>query len=80
MTATAPPYSGSPAGHIVFLRILPHHPAGGELRDERGHGAADSLNPFAWDALGVAFVKERDDFLRERLVKIGAIEAVLLFD
>src|ERR1035438_5545978 len=65
---------------IILLRIFLDHAVGGELRDERDHGAADALDPFARDALRVPLEAHRHDLLGESLVKVRAVHAVLLLD
>ena len=65
---------------IILLRVFLDHAVGGELRDERDHGAADALDPFARDALRVAVEEQRNDLLGQRLVKVRAVQAVLFLD
>ena len=65
---------------IILPRVFLDHAVGGELRHERDHRAADALNPLARDALFVAVEKHRNDLFGKRLVKIGAVHAVLFLD
>src|SRR5881398_292677 len=57
-----------PSFQIVLLRILLHHPSRGELRHERYHGMANTLNPLARDALRIAVEELRNDFVGEDLI------------
>ncbi len=50
------------------------------MRHERGHGAADALNPCARDAIGITIKEHRHNLFGERLIKIRAVHAILLGD
>src|SRR5271169_5026640 len=63
---------GQSPRQIVILRVFLDHAVGGELRHERDHRPPDALDPFARDALRVAFEKQGDDLLGKRAVQVGA--------
>jgi hypothetical protein len=78
--ATSRRPTGSLFCQVVFLGVFLHHAPGVVLGDEGDHGAAHHLQPLPRDAAVVAVVKGGENLLGQRLVEVGAVLAVLVFD
>src|SRR5436190_5898301 len=53
---------------VIFFDVFAHHAVGAVFGDERDHRAADFLDPLARDAIGVAIVEGRNNFLSEHAI------------
>src|SRR5579883_3403717 len=62
--------------NIVLLCVLAHRPVCGKLRRKRGHAFADLSDPPARNALVIALIKFRDDFVFEDLIERLGIRSI----
>src|ERR1700683_1737457 len=68
-----------PAGgrHVTLPRVIHDHAVGVEAPAERADGALHAPDPAAGQAVAVALVVERNDFVMQRTVKVFAVARIV---
>src|SRR5438093_6244749 len=64
-------------GHIAMQRVIHHHAIGIEAPAERADCSLHALDPAARNAVLIALIVERNDFVAKDSIKVAGISSVV---